>query len=312
MWLAAFKRAASAMGARVLVRAEPARLQVYLRRRGLVHAIERTSAKGDWDLVETQDLTSDADVCGDFDSGRFRAALVEALAQARTKYKLSGLTPVDVLLGSRWAPAMCVELGDGPVPPSVVDALVRQRWIDVWGAAAADWPVQIQRRHDAGRVLSYACNASVIEALVSSVRDAGLGPLRCLRPSLDQACERVAVLEEHLVSTRARDNAWLLSCESDRTVALRLEQGRPIAHVVLAANEDTARAETTTMLDTWDNRLGLVPGTLVLQATVKDWQVKSASIGKWTWIDYPLIHRVANHRTRTPLSVQTHRTGASA
>lgn len=182
---------------------------------------------------------------------------------------------IDVVIESAWLPVLPIEPGTELLSAAAVEALLRRRMQEVFGAPASGAEWQLRTAHRAGERsgLGFALSSAVRGAIVETLADSG-----CAAGSLQPA----VVWASRRDRARGLPNGWWLWLESDRTIALWRQQGR-VAAINPAAAPTRTWAEVGRCVAVESVRLG-VDGTNA-SGVVSGWAAAPAySLPTgWSW-----------------------------
>jgi hypothetical protein len=182
---------------------------------------------------------------------------------------------IDVVIESAWLPVLPIEPGAELFSSAAVEALLRHRVQEVFGAptAGAEWQLRTVHRAGERSGLGFALSLAVRGALVEALADAG-----CTAGSLQPAVVWAARQDR----SRGLPNGWWLWLEYDRTIALWRQHGR-VAAINPAAAPARTWAEVGRRVAVESVRLG-VDGTIA-PGVVSGWSAAPAQSGLtgWSW-----------------------------
>lgn len=184
------------------------------------------------------------------------AALIrELLASVRPAWWAT----LDVVLGSRVAPALSVELGRDELPARVEREFVQQRFVQAWGeGGSAGWVLRSAPGRGGTATLVFGCPGELRLALEEQARARGLR-LRSTQPVLAWI-ERQHLPDAEGVAAgeTGAEHLWLVAQETDRCVALvREASGRQCVVTLQELSTHEALEQLHTQLTRWEKRLGI-------------------------------------------------------
>ena len=133
---------------------------------------------------------------------------------------------VDVVLGSRQAATMTVDLGDAPLPRKVVQTAVRtaarQRLAALAGDASAGRCMLYDTRQSSGMLIVFSCRKALMDDIAGAAKQAGVR-IRSIRPAAAWGVQ--AASRQQAAGVR-----WIVVEEEDRLMAVFAE-GHRLRHV---------------------------------------------------------------------------------
>lgn len=161
---------------------------------------------------------------------------------------------VQVVVDSKWMPVSLLLTGTRPLSRDQVQALARHRFVQTFGELASTWATQTDYVAGDLHALAFACPVGLQALLRRTLEDR----LDGLQPTLSWAWRRA------WAGHKGRGDAWLVLAEHDRSVLLKVSQGKACA-LQPAAPMVRSPSQVVEVLRTEAWRCGVVDDTLVVR-----------------------------------------------